>query len=79
MNDQRIDLYSAAKLRNSEGNEWLVVDNPPLRQGDNAVLVVLEGAEGPNEWVLKMPAVNDGWPSLEQCELVVRCERMEDE
>lgn len=79
VNDQRIDLYSAAKLRNSEGNEWLVVDNPPLRQGDNAVLVVLEGAEGPNEWVLKMPAVNDGWPSLEQCELVVRCERMEDE
>ena len=45
----------------------------------NAVLVVLEGADGPIEWVLKMPAVNDGWPSLEQCELVVRCERMEDE
>ena len=75
VNGQRIDLANAAKLRNSEGDEWLVVDNPPLRQGNNAVLVVIEGAEAPDEWVLKMPGVNDGWPTLEQCELVVRSER----
>ena len=75
VNGQRVDLRDAAKLRNSEGDEWLVVDNPPLRQGNNAVLVVLEGAEAPDEWVLKMPGVNDGWPTLEQCELVVRSER----
>ena len=75
VNGHRVDLRDAAKLRNSEGDEWLVVDNPPLRQGNNAVLVVLEGAEAPDEWVLKMPGVNDGWPTLEQCELVVRSER----
>ena len=74
VNGQSMDLASAKTLRNSEGDEWLVVDNPRLKKGLNTVLVVLDGAESPTGWKLQMPGVGKGWPTLHQCELLIRCE-----
>ena len=74
VNDQPVDLQRASKIRNSQGEEWLVVDDPPIRQGVNTVLVVLEGSESPDGWELHPPGVGEGWPTLHQCELLIRCE-----
>ena len=74
VNDQPVDLQAAWKLRNSTGEEWLVVDDPPIRRGSNTVLVVLEGWDPPNGWEQRGPGIGEGWPTLHQCELVVLCE-----
>ena len=63
LNGQRVDLSSARKISNSSGQEWLVIDNPPVREGENIILVVLEG--------LKTP---DPWPTLHQVEVIIKCE-----
>ena len=73
LNGQRVDLLSAWKIQNSDGEQWLVVDDPPLRRGDNSVLVVLEGFELPEGYDRQGPGVGAGWPALHQCELLVRC------
>ena len=46
---------------------------PPLVNGDNTVLVVLEGTQSPNGWHRAGPGVGPNWPTLEQCELLVLC------
>jgi len=47
-------------VTNSQDQQWLVFDDPPLRQGSNIVLLLLEGLGTP-----------DPWPSVQQCELLV--------
>ncbi len=74
VNDQPVDLTAASTIASSQGEEWLVVDNPPVRQGMNTVLVVLEGTESPDGWELQGSGVGEGWPTLHQCELLLRCE-----
>ena len=73
VNGRRVDLLPARKVANSLGEEWLAVDDPPLRRGENRVLVVIEGYELPEGYVQKGPAPGAGWPTLHQCELLVRC------
>ena len=73
VNGGRVDLLSARKVANSPGEEWLVVDDPPLRRGENRVLVVIEGSEQPQGYVQKGPEPGPDWPTLHQCELLVRC------
>ena len=63
LNGQKIDVGSAHKISNSSDQEWLVIDNPPVRQGENIILMILEG--------LKTP---DPWPTLQQVEVIVKCE-----
>ena len=73
VNGRRVDLLSAWKVENSLGEEWLVVDDPPLRRGENRVLVVIEGFGLPEGYEQKGPGPGAGWPTLHQCELLVRC------
>ena len=63
LNGQKIDLGSAHKISNSSDQEWLVIDNPRVRRGENIILVILEG--------LKTP---DPWPTLQQVEVIIKCE-----
>jgi hypothetical protein len=67
-------LAAARTIENSAGETWLVVDDPPLRAGDNSVLVILEGTHSPNGWHLIGPGVGPNWPTLERCELLVLCD-----
>ncbi len=73
VNGRRVDLLSAWKVRNSLDEEWLAVDDPPLRLGENRVLVVIEGFDLPEGYEPKGPGPGAGWPTLHQCELLVRC------
>ncbi len=75
VNDQRVDLQGAARIHNRINEEWLVVDDPPLSRGSNRVLVVLDGSASPDGWQFRAPGVGEGWPTLHQCELLLRCER----
>ena len=72
VNGKLVDLSSAWKINNSHGEEWLVVDNPPLKQGENTVLVLLEGYKPPQGWVLTGSGVGKSWPTLHQCELFIK-------
>ena len=47
-------------VTNSQDQQWFVFDDPPLRQGLNTILLILEGIETPNPW-----------PSVQQCEILV--------
>ena len=47
-------------VTNSQGQQWFVFDDPPLRQGLNTILLVLEGIKTP-----------DPWPSVQQCEILI--------
>ena len=69
VNGQPVDLRSARKLANSSGEEWLVVTNPPVRQGENTVLLVLRG-EQPAQGADPL----EPWPKIHQCEILVMCE-----
>jgi hypothetical protein len=73
VNGRPMNLQEAGRIQNSKGEEWLVVDAPPIRQGENSVLVMMDGSESPRGWQ-KAPGVGRGWPTLHQCELVIRCE-----
>ena len=76
VNNLSIDLQAASTIRNRRGDEWLVVDDPPLRRGLNRILVVLDGSTSPSSWQLQHPpGVGKSWPTLHQCELLLRCER----
>ena len=68
VNGIAVDLTSAARIRNQRKNQWLVIDNPPVKSGVNTVLVVLEGTKSPAEYTKR----NDPWPTLESCEIIVK-------
>ena len=74
VNDKPINLANTGKISNADGDEWLVIDNPPVRRGENKVFVAMEGFESPTGWTLKGPGVGLGWPTLHQCELLIICE-----
>ncbi len=78
VNGTRFDLNAARSIENSTGNSWLVVDDPPLRSGENTVLVLLEGTHSPNGWHRTASGVSANWPTLEQCELLVLCDDASD-
>jgi hypothetical protein len=59
VNDRDVSLADAAKLENQFGT-WFVVENPPIRSGENLVLMGLDGLQTP-----------DPWPTLHQCEVMV--------
>ena len=60
VNCEPLRFAPSRTLENSQGQEWLVFDDPPLRQGLNTVLLVLEGIKTP-----------DPWPSVQQCEILI--------
>jgi hypothetical protein len=60
VNGQPLAFAPSRRLSNSRGEEWLVFDDPPLKEGVNTVLLLLEGMVTP-----------EPWPSLERCEIVV--------
>ena len=64
VNGQPVDLLSASKVQNSLGEEWLVVDDPPLYRRENTVLVVLEGFELPEGYEQEGPGVSGSWPTV---------------
>ncbi len=68
VNGKPVDLASAGRIRNQRGDEWVVVDDPPVQNGINTVLVFLEGMKTPAEYTQR----GDPWPSLESCEILVR-------
>ncbi|MBI86244.1 MAG: hypothetical protein CMJ81_23860 [Planctomycetaceae bacterium] len=63
VNDYSVNLHTARTIANSKGQQWLVLDNPPVREGRNRILLVLDGIRTP-----------DPWPSLRQCEVIVKCQ-----
>lgn len=73
VNGTKFHLETARSVANSTGDAWLVVDNPPLVNGENHVLVLLEGTHSPAGWHRSGPGIGPNWPSVEQCELVVIC------
>ena len=73
VNGTKFHLETTRSVANSTGDTWLVVDNPPLVNGENHVLVLLEGTHSPAGWHRSGPGIGPNWPSVEQCELVVIC------
>jgi hypothetical protein len=47
-------------VTNRQNQQWIVFDDPPLRQGFNSILLILQGIETPTPW-----------PSVQQCEFLV--------
>ena len=74
VNGNLMELLSGRKITNTSGEEWLVLENPPIHQGDNTILILLEGYRPPTGWTLKGSNVGDGWPTVQQCEIRVICE-----
>ena len=60
VNGMTLPFTPSRTVTNSQGQQWFVFDDPPLRQGLNTILLVLEGIETP-----------DPWPSVQQCEILV--------
>ena len=60
VNGQRLDPSPDRVVENRRGRRWMVFDEPPLRQGINTVLVILDGSRTPSPW-----------PRLESCEIVL--------
>ena len=65
INDCVVSLDSAGRLENSRGDWWYVLDDPPLRQGINTIMLLLTGTETPP----------DPWPTVKQCEIVLLAPR----
>jgi len=63
INDRPFDFKPCGTVKNRWGDTWMVFDNPPIRCGVNTVLLVLDGIKTP-----------DPWPTVHQCEVVVKCE-----
>ena len=70
VNGNQIDLASARRIKNNRGEEWLILDDPPIREGENTILLALEGMKTPAEYTRR----GGPWPSIHGCEIVVRCE-----
>ena len=68
VNGEEVDLSAAGKIRNRKGEEWLVVEDPPVKGGVNSVLVVLDGKKTPAEHADRYAP----WPTLESCEIIVK-------
>ena len=62
LNGNEVTFAGASTVENRLGDTWLVIDEPPVRQGMNEILVGLSG--------LKTP---EPWPVLHQCEVMVLC------
>ena len=60
VNGEILPFTPSRTVTNSQGQQWFVFDDPPLRQGLNTILLILEGIETP-----------DPWPSIQQCEILV--------
>ena len=73
VNGTRFDLGAARSIESSSGASWLIVDAPPLINGENRVLVLLEGIQSPRGWHRTGPGVGPNWPTVEKCELLVFC------
>ncbi len=73
VNGTSFDLGAARSIENSSGASWLIVDDPPLINGENRVLVLLEGIQSPSGWHRTGPGVGPNWPTVEKCELLVFC------
>ena len=76
VNGTLFGLDTARTIESSAGESWLVIDDPPLRSGENRVLVVLEGTHAPNGWHRTSTGVGPHWPTLEHCELLVLCDEV---
>ena len=63
VNDQDVSVIGAPAIENQWGNAWLLIDDPPVHQGANQVLIGLDGLVTP-----------DPWPTLHQCEVMVLCQ-----
>jgi hypothetical protein len=50
VNGRRLAFEPDRTLANSSGDEWLVFDDPGLKAGSNAVLLILDGASTPKPW-----------------------------
>ena len=60
VNDRQVALDGAGSVANQWGQSWLVVEDPPIRRGENTVLLGLRGLQTP-----------DPWPAVHQCEVMV--------
>ena len=60
VNGRSVPFTPRRTITNSQDQQWFVFDDPPLRQGLNTILLLLEGIKTP-----------DPWPSLQQCEILV--------
>ena len=50
VNGRRLPFTPDRTVANGAGDEWLVFDDPGLRAGSNAVLLILDGASTPKPW-----------------------------
>ena len=62
VNGKEFVFEPKGSVKNSSGYEWMVFDSPPVKNGNNSILLVLDGLSSP-----------DPWPVLHQCEVVVFC------
>ena len=60
INGMTLPFMPSRTVTNSQGQQWFVFNDPPLRQGLNTILLVLEGIKTP-----------DPWPSVQQCEILI--------
>ena len=60
VNGKVLPFTPSRTVTNSQGQQWFVFDDPPLQQGLNTILLLLEGIKTP-----------DPWPSVQQCEILV--------
>jgi hypothetical protein len=59
VNGRTLPFTPSRTVTNSQGQQWFVFDDPPLQQGLNTILLLLEGIKTP-----------DPWPSVQQCEIL---------
>ena len=48
VNDKSIPFTPRRTITNSQDQQWFVFDDPPLRQGLNTILLLLEGIKTPS-------------------------------
>ena len=60
INGRALDLSPSGSVSNGQEQTWMIFDSPPLRVGDNSILLMLDGVKTP-----------DPWPVLGGCEVVV--------
>ena len=50
VNGRRLPFTPDRTVANAASDEWLVFDDPGLREGSNSVLLILDGAATPKPW-----------------------------
>ena len=63
VNGEPVELDTERTVSNRFGDEWLIVADPPVQQGENTIFMALEGIATP-----------DPWPQVKRCEIILRCE-----